>query len=134
MSKILNLGGFLSLIYFWYNFQNWTLSSNDSNLLSQKLVKILTAIPSMLISFIIIILLITLIVSYLFNLQIFLVNQISKILLFLLTVIAMNMLMLEETTTLYLIKIHHPIGVEYKIKYFEYMLYQIAESSNKLYL
>lgn len=134
MNRITSLGGFLTLLYIWYNFKEWTLTANETNILSPYLVKILKIIPNFLISTMIILVLIFLILNIFLNIRIFFLNTVLRLLLFVIFMIGLNMLMLEETTTLYLIKIHHPISLEYKYKYFITLLEDRITANNMVIL
>ncbi len=128
MNRITSLGGFLALLYIWYQYKEWTITTNETNVVSHYLVKILNIIPNFIISMSIVLMLIFLLLSFLFNIRIFLVNTFSRLLLFVIFMIGLNMLMLEETTTLYLFKVYHPIPVQYKLQYFDSLLLEILES------
>lgn len=128
MNRITSLGGFLALIYIWYQYKEWTITVNETNVVSPYLIKIVHTIPNFIISTSIVLMLIFLLLSFLFNIRIFLINTFSRLLLFVIFMIGLNMLMLEETTTLYLFKIYHPVAVQYKLQYFDSLFLEILES------
>lgn len=131
MNRITSLGGFLALFYIWYHYKEWTITANETNIVSPYLVNILKTIPNFMVSIMIVVMLIFLIFNFLFNRRIFIISISCRILVFVLFMIGLNMLMLEETTTLYLLKINHPISLEYKYKYFISMLEESIQT-NKL--
>ena len=51
MIRLANFGGFLILIYIWFNYANWTLIPNTTNTLSKITVHTIQSLPGAFISF-----------------------------------------------------------------------------------
>lgn len=133
MTRFTHFMGFISLWYIWYHVGTWHLIPNETNVVSRAIIKVCGIIPNFIVSTLVIIMLMLLCLNFILNRKTWIVNIFSRVFFVVILMIGTNMLMLEETTTLYLAQIHHPIGIEYKVHYFDHMLMEILESQKSPY-
>lgn len=119
MIKITNIGGLLLLLYLWRNYDYWSISVNESNVLSQLVVGFVQHLPSILITLIFIIGICLYLVSIIANKRVFLMYLITISLFNILLQISMSTLMFKDTTTFFLCNVHNPVPPQWKILYLQ---------------
>lgn len=114
MIRIINIGELLCLIYYWHNYHLWSISTNESNILSSTTVNILKYIPVTFIKYLIALL--DIIALYKNTRILPKILYASSLILFdFLLKISLSTLLLEDTTTFLMFKITNPIPLELKL-------------------
>lgn len=128
MIRTINLGGLLMLIYIWYNNYKWMILPNNRNVVSRIFVNFIEVLPQVIITFFFLTLMIIYVKSFFTNKKNRILDGITIILFYIGTSIAINILMLEPSTTFMLFQIYHPIPIEFKYHFLESCLnYYIEE-------
>ena len=129
--SITNFGGLFCLIYCWYNYELWTISINESNVLSAPFVSLVQNLPATL--YLLILTLIYIIALYKNKGVLPIICYFFSLLLFeFLFKISLATLSLEDTTTFFLFKITIPVPLELKLFHVQNILLDLCISNPEL--
>lgn len=130
MIKLTNFGGFLILIYMFFNIKFWNITANENFLFSRKLFNILGYLPSNTIYVICILIMILYLISFTRNKFGIILYFLSVTLFSVALKISINTLMLEQTNSFIFFNIN--VGGDYiihlKTYYFNECLFQIIQT------
>jgi hypothetical protein len=129
MLRIANIGGLLSLIYIYYNYQTWVISINESNILSSYIVTSMQYMPTRILLIIGILLYVYAIIKSKWS---FIMYLTTLALLEILCRISVSTLMLEDTTTFIFLKITVPVAYDLKLFYVQDLLMSIINTKPEL--
>jgi hypothetical protein len=110
----------------WYNYATWTLTPNNTNIISRAIVGILHSLPMIIITFIFMTLLVIFLKNMVMNKRGFIGYFIIVVLFEIALSMAISYLMLENKTIFLLFQIEQVIPLEHYIYYLNYSLNSIV--------